>query len=221
MQFSYFASWLPLNIFEFIKPTLMKKLLSFILICTALLAYSQPKKAPKMAPVTSPGYYVGGKNDTVRGEVQTNPEDETEIYRVFNFRPAKGGKLMPVSSKKAKAYGFDDRHFIQINSEGQDIYVERLAEGRLNFFEYRFNGKIDGYPAIESAYFIQDTRAEGEDVNLKEIKKISNKFYKKDLKPYMKDQMMIWTDMDKFTFDKTAVTNAIKEFNKFYIISAN
>jgi hypothetical protein len=199
----------------------MKKVLPAILFLTVSAAYSQPKKAPKMAPVLAPGYYVGAKNDTTRGDIVTNPADETDIYRQFSFRPAKGGKVMPVSPKKAKAYGFEDRDFVQIPYEGTDIYVERLASGRLNFYEYRYMGKIDGYPAIESAYFVQDTRAEGEDVGLKEVKKISNKFYKKDLKPYMKDQLMIWTDMDKFTFDKNAVTNAIKEFNKFYIVSAN
>lgn len=37
----------------------------------------------------------------------------------------------------------------------------------------------------------------------------------------MKDQLMIWTDLDKFTFEKQTVVNAINEFNKYYIISAN
>ena len=131
----------------------MKKLLSFIFLAAGLTAFAQPKKAPKMAPVLTPGYYVGSKNDTVRGEVQTNPEDETEFYTKFSFRPAKGGKVMPVDSKKAKAYGFDGKHFLLIPYDGGNIYVERLAEGRINFFEYRFNGKIDGYPGIESVYF--------------------------------------------------------------------
>lgn len=199
----------------------MKKLLSFIFLAAGLTAIAQPKKAPKMAPVLTPGYYVGSKNDTVRGEVQTNPEDETEFYTKFSFRPAKGGKVMPVDSKKAKAYGFDGKHFILIPYDGGTIYVERLAEGRINFFEYRFNGKIDGYPGIESVYFAQDTRAEGEDIKLKEIQKISTKFYKKDLKPFMKDQPMIWSDLDKFTFNKQTVTNAINEFNKYYVITGD
>jgi hypothetical protein len=199
----------------------MKQFLSLMLIVASVSAIAQPKKAPKMAPVLEQGYYVGAKNDTVRGEVQTNPEDETEIYRQFYFKPAKGGKVMPVSPKKAKAYGFGDRHFVQINYGGEDVYLERLAEGRLNFFELRFNGKIDGYAAIESAYFAQDTRGEGADAGLKEVSKISTKFYKKDLKPYLKDQPMIWSDLDKFTFDEQTVVNAIKEFNKFYIISGN
>lgn len=198
----------------------MKKYFSFLFMCSTLIVAAQPKKAPKMAPVLSPGYYVTTKGDTTRGEVQTNPEDETELYQQFSFKPAKGGKVMPVSPKKAKAYGYDNKHFELITYEGAEIYVERLAKGRLNFYEYRFNGKIDGYSAIESSYYIQDNRAEGEDAGLKELKKISNKFYKKDIKPYMKDQSMLWNDLDKFTFNKQAVVNAINEFNKFYLVAA-
>ena len=108
-----------------------------------------------------------------------------------------------------------------IMEQGSEIYVEVLVRGRLNFYEYRYNGKIDGYPGIEAAYYVQDNRAEGEDVGLKELKKISNKFYKKDLKPYMKDQKMIWDELDKFTFNKSTVINALNEFNKYYVISAN
>ena len=180
----------------------MKQYLSFFLIAAGLSVAAQPKKAPKMAPILAEGYYVGSKNDTVRGEVQTNPDDETAFYNGFNFKPAKGGKVMPVDSKKAKAYGFEGRHFVLIPYDGGKdgkAYIERLAEGRINFFEYRFNGKIDGYAAIESQYFAQDTRAEGEDVGLKEIQKISTKFYKRDLKPYMKDQPMIWSPQNPKT----------------------
>ena len=172
-----------------------------------------------MAPTTTPGYYVVAKGDTVRGEVMNNPPDETEFYKGFSFKPAKGGKLVAINVKKAKAYGFDNRNFTLISYEGEEMYVEVLARGRLNLFEYRFNGKIDGYDAIEASYFVQDNNAEGEDVKLKELKKISNKFYKKDLKPYMKDQTVIWSDLDKYTLNKSALTNAFIEFNKFYVIA--
>lgn len=128
---------------------------------------------------------------------------------------------MPVSNKKAVAYGFEGRHFIRHQEGDQIIYLERLASGRVNFFEYRFNGKVDGYPGIESTFYAQDTRAEGADAGLKQISKISSKFYKKDLKPYLKDQPMIWSDLDKFTFNKQAVTNAINEYNKFYSDTAD
>lgn len=199
----------------------MKKFLSFILIGAGFVAVAQPKKAPKMAPILAEGYYVSSKNDTVRGEVQTNPDSEVGFYKAFNFRPAKGGKVVAIDPKKAKAYGFEGRNFILFNEGGESIYIERLVEGRLNFFEYKFDGKIDGLPAIESTYYAQDTRAEGDDIKLKEIGKISNKFYKRDLRPYMKDQLMLWTDLDKFTFNKQTVVNAMVEFNKFYVITGN
>jgi hypothetical protein len=199
----------------------MKKLLSLILVTAALTAVCQPKKAPKMAPVLSPGYYVNSKNDTVRGEVQTNPEDPTDFYKKFGFKPAKGGaKVLPMDGKKAKAYGFDDSHYLFVNFDGEEMFLEKLASGRLNFYEFRFNGKINGNPAVESSYFIQDTRAEGSNAGLKELKKISNTFYKKGLQPYMKDQPMIWTDLDKYTFNKQKVIEAINEFNKFYVPAA-
>jgi Skp family chaperone for outer membrane proteins len=51
---------------------------------------------------------------------------------------------------------------------------------------------------------------------LRDLKQISTKFYKRDIKPYMKSQLVTWTDLDKFTFEKNAVANAIKEFNKYY-----
>ncbi len=199
----------------------MKKLLSVILLGMALTAASQPKKAPKMAPITAEGYYLGKKNDTIRGEIRTNPDDETEFYNMFYYKTASKPKLAAFDTKKTKGYGFEGRHFVSMPYEGGEIFVERLAQGRLNFYEYKFNGKVDGYPGVESVYFMQDTRGEGDNAGLKEIRKISTKFYKKDLKPYMTDQPMIWTDLDKFTFNKASVIKAINEFNSFYTVTAN
>lgn len=202
----------------------MKKLFSLIFIASAITAVSQPKKAPKMAPVTTTGYYLGNKNDTVRGEVQTNPDEVTDFYHKFGFRPGNkpGAKVAIIDTKKTKGYGFDNRHFTRIPYDGEDVFVEILASGRLVLFEFKHTGKNDqGYEDILSDYFIQDTRAEGESVKLKEIAKFSGKFYKKALQPYFKDQPMIWSDLDKFKLDKNAIVNAVNEFNKFYIVSAD
>lgn len=199
----------------------MKKILSIALVSTGLIMTAQPKKAPKMAPVLEAGYYLNGKGDTVKGEIQTNPDDEISMYHSFGFKPAKGGgKVMPVDTKKAKAYAYGDKKFERIIFDGVELFVEVLAKGRLSFYEIRDHGKIDGVDAIVADYFIQDNRAEGEDVGLKEIKRLNHRFYKKDLKPYMKDQVNLWNDLDKFTFNKTAVVNAINEFNKFYVVAS-
>lgn len=194
----------------------MRKLLSVILVSASLAVVAQPNKAAKMAPVLTPGYYTTMKGDTVRGEVQVNPEDPTEFYHSFGFKPAKGGKVMPVNFKKAKTYGFDGREFSVIPYEGGEVYAEYLVKGRLTFMEYKMHGTVDGEATIISAYFIQDKAADESEKELRDLKQISQKFYKRDLKPYMKAQPMIWNDMDKFTFEKNAVVNSLREFNKIY-----
>ena len=201
----------------------MKKLISLIFIVTAFTMSSQPKKAAKMAPITTPGYYLSAKGDTVKGEVRTNPDDELDFYKGFSFKPAKGGKLVEIDIKKAKAYAFENKQFEKINNNGDDVYAEVLSKGRLNFYEIRFMGKIDGYEAIESSYFIQDNNAEGDDLKLREPKKLNDKFnykfFKKGLAPYMKDQKIIWDNLNEYPFNKQAVVEAINEFNKLYLIA--
>jgi hypothetical protein len=196
----------------------MKQILSILFIAGAFSAFAQPKgKEAKMAPVTQPGYYLSLKGDTMRGEIQTNPEDPTGLYKTFNFRTGSSGKLAEISTKKAKGYGFGGRHFVLVPYDEQtSVYIEMLVNGRLKFYEYKFQGTKDGLPAIENMYYIQDTRAEEKDAVLKELKPISTKFYKKELKPYMKDQPVTWNDLDKFYFNLDNVVKALKDFNKFY-----
>ncbi len=196
----------------------MKKLLSILLILGATTVFAQPKgKTPKMQPVLVKGYYIGLKGDTTKGEIQSNPEDLTSIYTGFSFKAANATKVTPISPKKAKAYGFGGRNFVLFAPEGSaEVYLEVLTKGRLIFYEMKYNDTKDGEPIIASSYFIQDTRAEEKDAILKDIKKLNNSFYKKELKPYMKDQAMTWSDLDKFALNKEAVTKAIIEFNKFY-----
>ena len=197
----------------------MRKLFSIFLICATTIAFAQPAKKgkePKMAPVLYKGYYVGLKGDTVRGEVAVNTENPYEIYNGFSFKIG-AGKVMPISSKKAKCYGFNGRHFTFIAlNDREGLYLEYLAKGRLNFMEYKFADTKAGEPVTSSAYYVQDTRPEEKNADLKELKQLNEKFYKKDLKPYMADQKTLWDDLDKFTFNKDAIVNAIKEFNKFY-----
>ena len=168
-----------------------------------------------MAPTFSEGYYINFKGDTLRGEIQNNPEDPTSFYHQFSFKKGKSKPKM-VNAQRTKGYGFDGIDFVAVNIEGEKFFVERLVSGRIKFYEYQFHGKVDGYAAIESEYYIKDTRAEGEDAELKTLKKISNKYYKKSLKPYLKDQEMIWQDLDKYSFSEQKVVETLNEFNRYY-----
>ena len=201
----------------------MKKLFSLLFIASSAVLIAQPKgKDPKMAANLTPGYYCNLKGDTIKGEIQTNPTNgEVDFYTGFNFKPKGPGKVTAISNKKAKAYGFDGRDFTLIPFDIDFVYIEYIAKGRLNFMEYKFAGSIAGQPGVESRYFIQDTKAEESSADLRELKQISEKFYKKDIKPYMKAQIATWENLDKFTFNKEVVGNAIREFNKYYDTSSS
>lgn len=194
----------------------MKKLLSIIFVTVATVGFAQPGKkgkGPSMAPELVPGYYVTAKGDTVKGDIQTNLENEGDLYRSINFFPKGATKVTVVTSKKARAYGFGDNHFVASNIAGQEeIYLKYLAKGRLNFMEFKYSS--DG--GIVSDYFIQDSKADDANKDLRELKKLNPKFYKKELKPYMKDQPMIHDDLDKFTFTPAKIANSIREYNRFY-----
>lgn len=198
----------------------MKKLLSILFVTAALAGIAQPGKKgkdPRMAPVLAPGYYVTAKGDTVKGDIQTNMDNDLDIYKGFNFRAPGTTKVVAISPKKAKSYGFEGRNFVLFPYDAQsEVYLEQLVNGRLKFYEFKYDDMLEGRPVVSTKYYIQDTQADEKDKDLRELKAISNKFYKKDLKPYMKEQPITWTDLDKFTFNKEAVVNAIKEFNKYY-----
>lgn len=199
----------------------MRTLFIICFICSSYVLAAQANKKPKMAAIFTPGYYLNTKNDTVRGQVQVNPGDPTAFYREFAFLAGNSKKPKIIRAGQTKAYGFNGKHFVSLNNAGETCFAERLTFGRLRFYEYRYNGKIEGVPSVESAYFIRDAFAGGDDPALKVPRKISHKFYKKALKPYMADQPMLWSDLDKYTFDRDKIVQAINEFNQFYVPTGN
>ncbi|MCE3225511.1 MAG: hypothetical protein K0S32_62 [Bacteroidetes bacterium] len=190
----------------------MRTSIAFILFSFSATVFGQKNKVPKMAPVYGPGYYVNTKDDTIRGNVQLNPLNKTDFYRQFAFRLPNTSKPRIIDSKKAKAYGYNDKHFVSIEYNGEKIFVERLVTGRLRFFEFNATGEPDEEP--EPVYFVRDTDPLASEETLKEFKKLSGKYYKKMLKPYMKDQLFIWSDLDKYHFNKDKVIQALSDFNK-------
>jgi hypothetical protein len=194
----------------------MKQLLFIMCTAIALNVAAQRNIKPKMDPVYTSGYYVSQRNDTVRGMIQTNPENELEFYRQFYFKAKGAGKARVINSQRAKAYGFDDRNFVQTVIDGRKVFYERLVTGRLRFYELKMKGKENGYDAIVSEFFIRDTQPESMTPELRQPRKLSKKFYKKALKPYMVEQPMIWSDLDKFEFSPGKIVQALAEFNSYY-----
>jgi hypothetical protein len=198
----------------------MKKLLSLIFITAATVAIAQPggkKGTPKMAPTLEPGYYVTAKGDTVKGEIQTNPDNEGDIYKQINFKAPGTPKVVVITTKKAKAYGYGNNHFMLYAADAQnEVYMRYLAKGRLNFMEFKYPSTVAGTATMVAEYYIQDSKADEENKELRDMKKLNEKFYKKELKPYMKDQAMIWSDLDKFVFKPEAIANSVREYNRMF-----
>lgn len=199
----------------------MKTLVTIITICLVIPSLAQPNRKARMAPVYEKGYYVNNKNDTVWGQVQVNPEDPSSFYSQFSFLSGKSKKPKVMLPAQARYYGYGEHHFVMLNTDGEKIYGERLTDGRLRMYEVRHEGKVDGHDAIVSDYYIRDAYASADQVQLKEPKKIPQKFYKKALKPYLRDQPMLWTDLDKYNFEPQQVVRTIREFNQFYASTAN
>jgi hypothetical protein len=177
--------------------------------------FAQRNLKPKMAPEYEKGYYVNQRNDTTWGEVQTNPENDISFYKEFYFRKG-AGKPRLQTSQRAKAYGFGGKDFVLLTIEGEKLFCERLVAGRLRLFEYKTPGKVDGYDAIVSKFYIKDTQPQTPGSELADVRRLPEKFYKKALRQYMAEQPMIWSDLDKYNFSTDKLVQALNEFNKYY-----
>lgn len=193
----------------------MKNLLVtlFSLATIGLIAQPGKGKEMKIAPSYSQGYYVNLKGDTLKGDVQNNMDRESDYSDGFFFRLRGLGKPMPINSKKAKAYGFENKHFTTLKMDDKDVYIRYVEQGRLNLFEYKYLAGSE----VKAVYFVVDTRAtETDKTNTHLLIQLDEKAFKKQLKPYFKDQPIVLEPVDKWVFNLDAIRKAISEFNGMY-----
>lgn len=192
----------------------MKNLLITIFSVASLGIIAQPKgKEMKIAPAYSQGYYVNLKGDSIKGEVQNNMDKESDYSDGFFFKVKGLGKPVFINSKKAKAYGFEEKHFTTLKMDDKDVYIRFLEQGRLSLFEYKY-ANSDGVKAV---YFIVDTRATEDDkTGTHLLIQLDEKSFKKQLKPYFKDQPIVLERVDKWFFKLDEIRKAVTEFNGMY-----
>ncbi len=198
----------------------MKKLFFCLFAISSVSAFAQPGKKGKeahMAPIFSPGYYVSLKGDTVRGEIQTNLDKETMFFNTIFFKPKGTTKAVEVTTKKAKAYGYDETAFTLLKMDEGDVYIKYLIRGRLNLLEYKFSKLEDGVEKLQSVYFIQDTKAAGDDkYGTAELNQLPIREHKKVLKNFFRDQPILLDQVDKWYFKIDEIKKAVSEFNAMY-----
>ncbi len=185
------------------------------MIHACFLSLAQRNKLATMEPILTNGYYVTLKGDTVRGQVQVNPPSNEDFYKQFYFKDQRSKKPKLFTAQRVKAYGFNDKDFVMVTLSQKKVFIERLTRGRLRFYEYRYsNGNAEN--ELQTVYYIKDTQPESADLELTTLKKLSTKFYKKNLKPFMKDQPTIWNNLDKYSFNEQNVISAVNDFNSYY-----
>jgi hypothetical protein len=198
----------------------MKHVFIAILAFTSAGLLAQPggkNKEMKMTPEFAKGYYVSLKGDTVKGEVQTNPNKETDLYNTFQFKLKGATKGTEITSKKAQAYGFDDKHFTVLKMDDKDVYIRYLEKGRLNLMEWKYPKDVDGVEKAMPVYFIIDTRAtEADKTNTHVLTQLNEMSFKKQLKPFFKDQPVLLDQIDKWALKIDEVRKAVSEFNAMY-----
>jgi hypothetical protein len=198
----------------------MKNLFVAILTIASISVFAQPGKKgkePSMTPEFVKGYYLNLKGDSVKGEVQSNMERESDYYLSFKFKVKGVGKGAEINTKKAKGYGFNDNHFTTLHMDQNDVYIKYLEQGRLNLMEWKYPGVGDDAGKIMSVYFVVDTRAAADDKNnLNVLTQLNEKSHKKILKPFFKDQPILLEQVDKWFFKIDEVRKAVQEFNALY-----
>jgi hypothetical protein len=153
-----------------------------------------------------PGYIINDKGDTLKGEVKFNPKKEHDNYTRVTFKDVSGAQKNHKPAK-IKGYGFDNRHFVSVKNNDEDMFFQRLTEGYITFYKAAFEVIVMNETSFDFEYYVVK---EG-DKKYTEVKE--NKF-KKQMSDWMKDNPEYITDFkDEKKLNKEAAIEAINRYN--------
>lgn len=177
----------------------MKGFLSLI-ICALL-------SLPAVAQVTyAKAYIVNDKGDTIRGEAKLNPKKEHEAYDKVFFKDPTGAQKS-YKPGKTKAYGFDDKHFVSMDSEGEPKFYMVLSRGAINFYKL-------GYEALKMNDIVHEIEYYISHAGNEKLVLVKEGKFKKQMTEWMKDEPEFISayDDDK-KFDEERATAVITQYN--------
>jgi hypothetical protein len=173
----------------------MKKLvlLSFVFLC-GLNARSQSTMVK--------GYVVTDKGDTLKGEVKINPKKEIDNYNKVTFKDESGMQKI-YKPKKTLGYGFNDEHYIAMDSQDDEKkFYKVLATGDINFYKYGFEFMRMNAVNFEVEYYVSKA-------GTKELILIKESKFKKQIADLMEDNAELvdaYGDEKKFDYEKALET---------------
>jgi hypothetical protein len=152
------------------------------------------------------GYLVTDKGDTLKGEIKLNPKKEHEAYSKVFFKDQTGVQK-GYKPGKTKAYGYDNTHYIAMDSEEEQKFFQVMASGAINLYKLGY----EGMRMNEITHEVEDYIAKDDKMEL-----VKESKFKKQISDWMKDNPeFINTYEDTKKFDADKAVEIIKQYNSW------
>jgi len=152
------------------------------------------------------GYILAEKGDTIKGEVRLNAKKEGDNYYKVFFKD-NNGMQKNYKPEKTKGYGFENKHFVSMESDGEVKYFEVVVKGSLSLYKIMQEVMKMNELFFEAEYYLT-TGGENKPIAVKESK------FKKQITELMKDNAELaasYSEEKKFDLEKA--TDLIKSYN--------
>jgi hypothetical protein len=152
------------------------------------------------------GYIINDKGDTVRGEVKTNLKKEKDNFLRVAFKSSDGTQKN-YKANKIKGYGFDTKHYVAGEHDGEQKFYQRLTIGEILLFKIMFEAINMNVTTFEPEYYIKQ-KDQTKYTEVKESK------FKKQLQEFMKDNPSMANEYeDGKTFNVEKAVEVITKYN--------
>lgn len=152
------------------------------------------------------GYMINDKGDTLKGELKINPKKEQDNFNKVFFKDPSGIQKN-YKPNKVKGYGFDNRHFVSMELDGEPKFYQRLTDGAIVLYKVAF--EILG--ANETTYDFDYFLFKDGDKKLTDVKQ--GKF-KKQLQEWMTGSAGFANDFqDEKKFNEASAIEVINKYN--------
>lgn len=153
------------------------------------------------------GYLINEKGDSLKGELKINPKKEHELYNKV-FLKEESGVQKNYKPNKVKGYGFEGKHFVSMELDGEPKFYQRLTSGYIILYKVAFEVAGGTETTYDYDYFLF---REG-DKKLTDVKQ--NKF-KKQLQEWMSGAAGFANDFedDSKKFNEASAVEVINKYN--------
>ena len=155
-----------------------------------------------------PGYLINDKGDTLKGELKINPKKELDNYNKAFFKDAQG-QQKNYKPNKVKGYGFDGKHFVAMELDGEPKFYQRLANGSIMLYKVAFEVSSASENSYDFDYFLF---REGD----KKLTDVKIGKFKKQLQEWMSGAAEFASDyQEDKKFNEESAINCIKNYNNW------